>query len=568
MKLDEYKLMSRAAAGKTKSELVLKNGRVINVFTNKIDICDIAICNGIIVGIGEYEGHEEIDLEGKYVSPGFFDAHIHMESSMVTPSELIKHIIDWGTTSYIEDPHEAANVKGSEGIDFILSQTENVPANVYVMLPSCVPSLYFESNGCDFDADDMAPYINNPRVLGLGEVMNYPAVIRGNKQLHKKLNMFSEKIIDGHAPDLCEYDLNAYILSGISTDHESRSFEYALKEVSRGMHVHIRQGSAAKNLDDIVSGIVKTGIPTDCFSFCTDDKHIEEIKKEGHISYCIKRAIQLGIDPVSAIKMATINTARCYNLKHLGAIAPGYQADLVILDDLHDFNILDVYHNGKNVKNFKWKKTALGKNSSLKKTVNVAAIYKSDFSMPLDGSKKSVINLIDNQIVTKHTLENIPEKNGYFKPNREYNKIAIIERHKNTGLIGLGTVKGFGLQRGAIASSVSHDSHNISVIGDNNADMLIAVLELQKTMGGFTIVSSGRVLKTLPLPIMGLMSENEFDEVNLTLKEMIKLAHSMGVSPLIDPFVTLSFISLPVIPEIRITPTGLFDVVNMKFIEE
>lgn len=568
MKLNEYKLLSKSATGKTKSEIVLKNGRVINVFTNKIELCDIAICKGVIVGVGEYEGYLEIDLDGKYVSPGFFDAHIHMESSMVTPPELIKNIIKWGTTSYIEDPHEAANVKGRIGVDYMLSQTSNLPANVYLMLPSCVPSLDFETNGSNFNVSDMRRYIKNPRILGLGEVMNYPAVINASRPIHRKLNLFSEKIIDGHAPNLSEYDLSAYALSGISTDHECSSFQYALMQISKGIHVHIRHGSAAKNLDNIVKGIVKSGIPTDCFSFCTDDKHIEDIKKEGHISYCIKRSIELGIDPVSAIKMATINTANCYNLKHLGAIAPGYQADLVIFDNFEDFNILDVYHKGKNVNNFKWKKILLEKNSPLKNTINVRDIYKRDFSMRLDGSKKSVINLIENEIMTKHTLEYLPEKNGFFKPNRNYNKIAIVERHKSTGLIGLGAVKSFGIVNGAIASSVSHDSHNISVIGDNNIDMLIAVLELQKVMGGLTIVSSGRVLKTLPLPVMGIMSEYGFNEVDFTLKEMIKLAHDMGVYPFIDPFVTLSFISLPVIPEIRITPKGLFDVVNMKFIKQ
>ncbi len=566
MNVNRYRKMTSVAAGRKKPDLVLKNGRVINVFTDKIETCDIAICDGMITGTGSFEGTKEIDLEGKYVSPGFFDAHLHMESTLVTPAELIRNVISWGTTSFIEDPHEAANVKGSDGIDYILSQTENVPANVFVMLPSCVPSLEFENNGCIFGPEDMKKYVDNPRILGLGEVMDYPSVISGSKNMMKKICMFSDMVIDGHAPDLSDSDLDAYMISGVATDHEATTFEYALKEVSRGMHVHIREGSAAKNLDAIVNGIVENRIPTDNFSFCTDDKHIEEIKNEGHISYSVKRAIQLGIEPVAAIKMATINTARCYGLRHLGAIAPGYQADLVIFNNFEEFVISDVYHLGKNIKDFEWSSPSLSSNHPLKNTVDISNIFKSSFSMPMDDSKKAVINLMDNQITTLRSDEYLPQRNGFFIPDPIFNKIAIIERHKNTGLIGMGVVKGFGISGGAIASSVSHDSHNISVIGDNNSDMLIAVLELQKEMGGFTIVSCGRVIKTLPLPVMGLMSEAPFDEVNETLKEMISIAHSMGVSRSIDPFITLSFISLPVIPEIRITPKGMFDVRQMKFI--
>lgn len=566
MDLTQYNKLTSAASGKKKSDLVLKNGRVINVFTNQIDICDVAISDGVIVGVGNYKGIEEIDLKGKYISPGFFDAHIHMESTLVTPTELIKNVVTWGTTSFIEDPHEAANVKGSEGIDYILSQTENVPANVFVMLPSCVPSLEFENNGSDFCIENMKQYLNNPRILGLGEVMDYPSVINGNQKIMQKIEIFKNYTIDGHAPDLSDFDLNAYRMSGITTDHEATTFEYAIKEISRGIHVHIRQGSAAKNLDAIISGIVKNNISTENFSFCTDDKHIEEIKNEGHISYSIKRAIQLGIEPISAIKMATINTARCYGIKNMGAIAPGYQADLVIFDNFSNFNILDVYHKGKNIKSFKWSNSYLHSSDALKHTVSIPNIYQSDFSIAVDGSKVPIINIIDKQIITSRSDEYLPSKNGFFTANSIFNKIAIIERHKNTGLIGTGVVKGFGISGGAIASSVSHDSHNISVIGDNNIDMLIAVMELQKKMGGFTIVSNGRVIKTLPLPIMGLMSEESFDCVNETLKEMISIAHSMGVSKNIDPFITLSFISLPVIPEIRITPRGVFDVTKMKFI--
>lgn len=566
MKLNQYKLLSGVASGRIKADTVLKNANVINVFSNQIINCDIAICDGIIAGLGEYSGYQEIDLKGKLVAPGFIDAHIHLESSMLTPIELIKNIVSLGTTTYIADPHEAVNVKGSQGLDFMISQTENIPSNVYIMLPSCVPALEFECNGATFDCEDMKKYIDHPRVLGLGEVMNYPAVINGEKHIYRKLSMFRNHVIDGHAPDLSDNDLNAYVASGIQTDHESNSFEYALKEVERGLHVHIREGSAAKNLDDIVSGIIENHIPTENFSFCTDDKHIEEIRKEGHINYCIRRSIKLGLNPVEAIKMATINTAKCYGLKHLGAIAPGYQADLVIFDNFENFNIEAVYHKGKNTKYFIWQKQIISPDSPIKNTINISSIYQNNFSLKLQTDTHPVINIIKNKLFTIHTDEYLPQRNGFFRANQIYNKIVIIERHKNTGLIGIGAVKNFGLSNGAIASSIAHDSHNISVIGDNNADMLIAVLELQKNMGGVTIVSKGRVIKTLPLPIMGLMSEKSFEEVNSTLQYMIDTAHAMGVSEEIDPFLTLAFISLPVIPEIRITPRGLFDVVKMEFI--
>lgn len=566
MKLNQYKLLSGVASGRIKADTVLKNANVINVFSNQIINCDIAICDGIIAGLGEYSGYQEIDLKGKLVAPGFIDAHIHLESSMLTPIELIKNIVSLGTTTYIADPHEAVNVKGSQGLDFMISQTENIPSNVYIMLPSCVPALEFECNGAEFDCEEMKKYIDHPRVLGLGEVMNYPSVINGEKHIYRKLSMFRNQVIDGHAPDLSDNELNAYVASGIQTDHESNSFEYALKEVERGLHVHIREGSAAKNLDDIVSGIIENHIPTENFSFCTDDKHIEEIRKEGHINYCIKRSIKLGLNPVEAIKMATINTARCYGLKHLGAIAPGYQADLVIFDNFENFNIEAVYYKGKNTKYFIWQKQIVSQDSPIKNTINISSIYQNNFSLKLTSDTHPVINIVKNKLFTIHTDEYLPQRNGFFRANQIYNKIAIVERHKNTGLIGIGAVKNFGLNNGAIASSIAHDSHNISVIGDNNSDMLIAVLELQKNMGGITIVSKGRVIKTLPLPLMGLMSEKSFEEVNATLQYMINTAHEMGVSEEIDPFLTLAFISLPVIPEIRITPRGLFDVVKMEFI--
>ncbi|NLK98353.1 adenine deaminase [Defluviitalea saccharophila] len=565
MNYQEYEKASRAALGLIDSDLVLKNANIINVFTEEIYKTDIAIYNGLIVGLGKYKGKVEIDLEGKYVCPGFIDSHLHLESTLVPPAVLIHNAVLWGTTTFIVDPHESVNVSGCDGIEYILEQTNEVPANVYVMMPSCVPATPMEDNGCTFTAEDMKKYIHHPRILGLGEVMDYNSVVSAEQSMFEKLDLFRDKVIDGHAPFLSNEQLASYALAGIATDHECCDFEYALKESRNGMQVLIREGSAAKNLEAIVKGIIENNIEVSRFSFCTDDKHIEEIREEGHISYNVKKAIALGLSPLKAIKMATINAARCYGLKHLGAIAPGYQADLVVLNDLDNVVIESVYHKGKLIDN----NTPIvipKPKDHIKNTVKVKEVTKEMLMIKASQDPVSVLQMIDQQIITKHIKVEVPSQDGYFVPNKIYNKAAVIERHKLTGKIGLAVVSGFGISNGAIASSVSHDSHNIIVIGDNDHDILLAVEELVSTQGGYTIVENGKVLETLPLPIMGLISDLEFSEVHSRLKTMIQHAHRMGVPENMDPFITLSFIALPVIPEIRITTNGLYDVVNGKFI--
>ena len=561
MKLQKYQKCSEVTRGLEKAELVLKNARIVNVFTREILNGDIAIENGLISGIGSYEGKKEIDLEGRYVCPGLIDSHLHLESTLVTPGELVRQAAQCGTTTFIVDPHESANVSGTDGIDYILDQTEDAPANVYVMMPSCVPATHVDDNGCILTAGKMKGYLEHPRILGLGEVMDAPSVINGSVAMHEKLQLFQDRVKDGHAPFLAPGDLAAYVLGGIDTDHECVDYEYAMAEARNGMQVLIREGSAARNLDAIVKGIVEHHTDTSSFCFCTDDKHIEEIRKEGHINYNVKRAVQLGLPVEKALQMATIQPARCYGLYRLGMIAPGRQADFVILDNVADLNVVDVYHCGKKI--IKDEKAELKPCPPyLKNTVHVSGFSEERLKLKHPGTKARVIQMLEKQIVTKDVLEEVPwiESDGekYFAPDGEYQKIAVIERHKNTGKMGVGIIKGYGIRGGAIASSVSHDSHNIIVVGDNDRDMAIAVKEMMRTQGGYTLVCNGEIYGTLPLPVMGLMSDAGYESVNEALAKMIPKAHEMGVKEGFDPFITLSFMALPVIPEIRITPRGIY----------
>ncbi len=560
MDRDKYLHISAVTRGFSKADLVLKNVNVINVFSEEIYRADIALCDGIIAGIGDYSGRQEVDLTGFFASPGFIDCHLHLESALVTPREFVILAARRGTTTFIVDPHESANVAGSAGIDYILEQTEDIRANVYVMLPSCVPASDVDDSGAVLTAKDLAPYLNNHRILGLGEVMDSSAVIEGQREMHEKLHLFATMIIDGHAPSLAPDDLSAYALAGISTDHECTDYAYAMEEVRRGITVLIREGSAARNLEAIVEGIVAQGADTSNFCFCTDDKHTESVTKDGHIDYCIRKAVALGLDPIKAIKMATVQAARCYGLRHLGAIAPGYQGDVVILDNLQDLKIHQVYHKG----------VLLDQEGpieikpcpeELKNTVHLARLSPSDLVLekPQGPQKFPVIKVLPGQIITEEVLAELPGQ-LHFEPNDVHKKIAVVERHGQTGQIGIGVITSFDIRGGAVASSVSHDSHNIIVIGDNDHDIALAVNELLRTQGGYTIVEGGKVYDTLELPILGLMSEAGCDYVTRKLTKMIDKVHQMGVAKDVDPFTVLSFMALPVIPEVRITPRGVYHV--------
>ena len=529
MNLEKYQQYSRIARGLEKADLVLKNARIVNVFTEEIIRGDIAIQDGIIAGIGSFHGKEERDLAGRYVCPGFIDSHLHLESTLVTPAELVTVASRHGTTTFIVDPHESANVSGLAGIDYILDQTEDVKANVYVMMPSCVPATAIDDNGCTLTAEDMAPYLHNSRILGLGEVMDSISVVQGEKSMHDKLELFEGRIRDGHAPFLEEGDLQAYAMAGIATDHECSFFDYAMRERRNGLTILVREGSAARNLEALV----------------------EDIQREGHIDHNVRKAIRLGMNPVSAIKMATINAANCYGLKDKGAVAPGRQADLLVLSDLVSVTIEDVYFKGQLVdKNAKIVIKPCA--PELKNTVHVAEFSREAFQLESADGIFPVILAEEGQITTRKGTLNAGNGPCKFQSDDDYQKIAVVERHKMTGR--------------AIASSVSHDSHNIIVIGDNDEDMELAVRELMRTQGGYTIVENHKVFDTLALPVMGLMSDNGFEKDNETLGRMIHKAHEMGVKDGHDPFITLSFMALPVIPQIRITPRGVFDVEAWKFL--
>ncbi|MFV0362678.1 MAG: adenine deaminase [Suipraeoptans sp.] len=561
--MKKYKKLSEITRGIKKADLCLKNARIINVFTEEIITGDIAIKDGTIVGIGQYDGKENIDLCGRYVSPGFIDAHLHLESTLVTPPELVHTAAVSGTTTFIVDPHETANVAGLAGVDYILEQTENVYGNVFVMMPSCVPATDIDDNGAIIDARLMKPYLEHPRVLGLGEVMDCYKVVTGDSQMHKKLELFANMPIDGHAPGLSDKDLSAYVMAGIMTDHECTTYEYAMKQRRLGMTVHIREGSAAKNLDAIVSGIIKNRSSIDGFCFCTDDKHIEDIKREGHISYNVRRSIELGMNPVSAIKMATLNPAICYGLKHLGAIAPGYEASLIIYDNIEKVEINSVYYKGTQVIEEEEQEIKECP-KELKDTIHVQDFNIEKLQLEIQDCYH-VITIHDGEIITTDETLNI-EDGKTWKDYDYIRKIAVIERHKNSGKVGVGFIRGFDISDGAIASSVSHDSHNIIAVGSSDSDIELAVNELIRVGGGYTIVKDGKVYETLELPIMGIMTDAGADNVNIKLERMIKKAQEMGVSKGIDPFITLSFMALPVIPEIRITPRGVYLANERKFV--
>lgn len=558
--------MAQAGMGIRPAHTVFRGGQIVNVFTGEVYRADVAVENGMIVGIGSYAGEHVVDISGKILCPGFLDAHLHLESTLVTPSELVENAVKCGTTTYIVDPHESANVSGAAGIDYILEETEEVPANVYVMMPSCVPALPFEDNGCTFTAEEMKQYRNHPRVLGLGEVMDHISVIQAEPSMLEKLELFSDQVCDGHIMTTDEKQLSTYLAAGVRTNHECTTYAEAKQQCRLGMHIHVRQGSAARNLDALVSGLVAEGIDTSAWSFCTDDKHIEDIRREGHIDHCVRRAVELGMKPVDAIRMATYNTAQCYGLKQLGAVAPGYWADLVALDGLDTLNVCAVYYHGKNVADFH-AQPKLPADSPLRSSIHCAPVALEDFAYPVSDESR-VIELIPGQLVTNDITAQLPQENGFFAPDETYSKLAVIERHRASGKMGVAAVRGFGIRGGAVASSVAHDSHNLSVIGDNDADMLLAVQELQRTGGGYTVVSGGKVLHTVPLPIMGLMSDAGFSEVQDTLAAMLEDVHRLGVPDNIEPFILLSFLALPVIPTLRLTPRGLFDVTRMEFVEK
>lgn len=560
----EKERLITAALQQEKPDLVLKNANVVDVFTGEIRRGDIAVADGRIVGIGDYEGKTERDLSGKYVVPGFVNAHVHVESSMVTPEVYAMEELRQGTTTIITDPHEIVNVGGVTAMKDILAAADRSQANYYVMLPSCVPCTPFEHAGAVLNAEDLLPFKDDPHVLGLGEMMNSVGVLMRDQTVLDKLKGFSGSIIDGHFPMGTGRELNAYVCAGIDTDHESISYEEAVEKLRTGMAVLVREGSASRNLDDIMKGVIASGIDTTRLAFCTDDKHLADIRKHGTIRYNIMRSIELGLDPIKAIQIGTINAARIYGLRHIGALACGYLADMVVLDDLKTMTIYDVYKSGVRVSELPKPKRAVYSDLLVDDVYSVP-LPENAFFLP-EKESRSVIGIIDGQIVTKkHTMTQQEINAGLTEGT--VRKIAVVERHHQTGSYAAAYITGYGLKHGAVASTVAHDSHNIVIIGDNDEDMLFAVEELKRIGGGYVIVEDGKTVGELPLRLGGLMSLKSADVFIPALDQVIQQAYRMGVNPNIDPFTTLSFMALPVIPELRITDCGLFDVGAFAFTE-
>ena len=557
-----------AAAGRKKAKLVFKNAQVVNVFTKQVEQADVAVEAGVIAGVGQYSGEEEVDCTGLYLCPGFVDAHIHVESTMAVPYEFARAVAMSGTTTVVADPHEIVNVCGAPAVEWLLKASEALPVDIYWMMPSSVPATPFETNGAPFTAQEMAPFAQmGPRVAGLGEVMCYPDVVAGTGEIYGKLALFAHKHIDGHAPGLSGKALAAYAAAGIETEHECTSFAEAKEKLAAGLAILVREGSAAKNLTALVEGLLKEGLPTDRFLFCTDDKHLDDIAREGHIRWNVHQAVQLGMPVVDAICMASYNAARVYGLKGVGAIAPGYRADIVLLDDWKQVHVHAVYKDGVPVEQKIAAARRVPAPAALTHTMHFAPVTPQQLALPVQG-KAHVIEMVPYQIVTRHAVEPVPSENGLFRPNKTYSKLCVIERHGRGGNIAVCPLKGYGITGGAIATSVAHDSHNIIAAGDNDGDIALAVNHLQKTGGGYALAAGGRILGALALPVGGLMSEAPWEQTRDETNAILKQAAKMGIPYHVDPFISLSFMALPVIPSLRLTDRGLFDVDTFAFVKE
>ncbi len=562
----ELKQRIEISLGKEPVDLLLTNGRLVNVFSGGIHSASVAIHQGRVVGFGEYDAVETVDLEGRYISPGFIDGHLHLESTMLSIPEFARNVVPLGTTSVVADPHEIANVLGTAGIQYMLDTSEDLPLRVFIMFPSCVPATPFETSGASLGPRDMEPFRDHERVLGLAEMMNFPGVLMEDPEVMAKLEVFKDKIKDGHAPGLSGKDLCAYVHAGITSDHECTTIEEAREKLQMGMRIMIREGSAAKNLDALLP-LVNEHNSRNCF-FVTDDTDPGDIIEKGHINRLVRKAIQKGMDPLRAIQMATINTATYFRLQELGAVLPGYWADLLILDDLQELSIDSVYHGGRlTARRGELLVPVISPQGDLPASMNVDWEKVNDLSIEVAGRSVNIIEVIPGQIVTKKTVEPAPVENGRVvsDPTRDILKMAVIERHHGTGSFSVGLIKGFGLKEGAVGCTVAHDSHNIIVVGVTDADMMAAARGLEVIGGGMVVVSNGVVIQRVPLPIAGLMSNATVEEVERDLRAATAAAQKLGCK-LENPFATLSFMALTPIPELKLTDQGLFDSVNFRFV--
>lgn len=571
-----------AACGRKKAELVLKHAKIVNVFTETIEEGDVAVEDGMIVGIGAYDGVQEIDLEGKYVAPGLIDGHIHLESSMASPEEFARMVVPHGTAAVVTDPHEIANVAGTAGIRYMLEATEGLDLDVYFMMPSCVPSTGLDEAGAVLHAADLEPFYENPRVLGLAEMMNSYGVVAGDEGCVEKLEVTRNhgKLIDGHAPMLSGKGLNAYVAAGVQSDHECSTFEEAKEKFARGQWIMVRQGTAAKNLEKLMPMFEAPYYQR--AMLVTDDKHAGELGRDGHIDSIIRKAVKLGANPVRAVKMGSLNAAEYFGLKGMGAVAPGYQADLVIFEDLKDFQVKQVYRGGKLVaEDGKLVTDRAEKERSQKvwdeeiqsrvfHSFHMKPIEKKDLELPKTGSKVRVIDLMDHELTTGERIEEFRETPGLAPGvdlEKDIVKIAVFERHHGSGHVGLGFLGNYGLKRGAVATSVGHDSHNLVVAGGCDEDMIAAGNRVLENEGGLAIAVDGKVVGELALTVAGLMSDLPAEEADRKLEEMKAKLGELGIRDGIDGFMTLAFVSLPVIPAIRVNTLGVVDVGKQKIVD-
>lgn len=566
------KKLRLVALGEIPADLILKNGKIVDVFTESIFEGDVAIVDGYIAAVGSYDNAKEvINVRGQYIAPGLINSHCHVESSMATPEAYVKEELRWGVTTLITDPHEIANVMGADGIHYMLEAGRHMPVNYYVEAPSCVPATPFEHSGCIMHAEEMAELLNDTGVLGLGEMMNVPGVLMGDAEVLKKLQVYQDagRVIDGHAPCVTGKELQGYVSAGIDTDHESISWAEAQEKLRSGVAVLVREGSACHNLKAIIEGAVKDKAATSRLAFCTDDKNLADIKKEGTIRHSILLSIEYGMKPEKAIAIGSLNAARIYGLKDLGAVATGYQADLVVFNNLEELIPSYVFHKGQDAWRLANSERWIEPGPMLRSSVNIGD------KLNLEAYKQKafeenkiypVIEMIPGEIYTEHGEIKGAEIAAAMARN-ELCLIAVVERHHATGNVGVGLIRGYGIKNGAAATTVGHDSHNLLVIGTNVEDMIVAIQELKLCQGGYTLVSDGKVIDTLQLDICGLMSSVNGDILSEQLERISEKAYAMGVSPWFDPFISLSFMALPVIPKLRITDMGMFDVEKFQFVE-
>lgn len=567
-------LLRAVALGKQPADLLIKNAKIVDVLTESVYEAEVVVAEGYIAAVaanGTYKDAKKVlDIKGAYLAPGLINAHCHVESSMAAPQQYCLEELRWGVTTLITDPHEIANVAGAVGVRYMLHSGQEMPINYYVELPSCVPATPFEHAGCVMDADACADLMHEDGILGLGEMMNVPGVLNNDPSVLSKLQLFldEQRVIDGHAPMLGGKELQAYAASGINTDHESISWSEAKAKLRAGLAVLVREGSASRNLTAIIQGVIEDGVDISNMAFCTDDKHLADIRKEGTIRHCVQMAIALGMEPVRALRMASINAARIYGLKNIGAVAPGWQADLVVFDNLESLKPLHVFHKGEDA-------VALGETvnftpapAALAGSVHPAPFTEDAFAISRFATDKlyPVIQMLEGEIFTERGEMHGSEVAEALAAGRVH-LIAVIERHNGTGNIGLGLLQGYGLRNGAAATTVAHDSHNLIVIGSSPADMFIATQELIRVQGGYTLVKEGKVVGTVPLDIGGLMSSLSTEELANSLDDIKIKAHAQGVPQGVDPFISLSFMALPVIPRLRITDMGMFDVDKFAFCE-